>query len=194
MKLKKLFGKEKPSFYTSLNPDYKAFEIGEWTYGKPKILSWNDGATLKIGKFCSIADEVVIMLGGEHRADWITTYPFNIFFEEARHITGHPSTKGDVIIENDVWIGRNVLILSGVHIGNGAVIAARSVVTKDVDPYTIVGGNPARPLRKRFDDDLVRELLEIEWWNWPLEKIRESIPFLLSADIQGLTKRWQSDE
>jgi len=186
MRLRKLFRKEKPSFYTSLNPAYKEFDIGEWTYGRPKILSWSDGATLKIGKFCSIADKVVIMLGGEHRVDWVTTYPFNILFEEASQITGHPATKGDVIIDNDVWIGRNVLILSGVHIGSGAVIAARSVITKDVDPYTIVGGNPAHPIRKRFSEDLIGKLLEIQWWNWPIDRIKKNIPLLLSGDIQTL--------
>jgi len=192
----KLFKKKKRrlSFYMSLNPEYAAFDIGEWTYGKPKILAADDGATLKIGKFCSIAGDVTIILGGEHRIDWISTYPFNILFEEAKHITGHPTTKGDVIIDNDVWIGENAFVLSGVHIGNGAVIAARSVVTKDVEPYTIVAGNPAHPIRKRFQADIIETLLEIEWWDWPLEKIKENIQVLLSADIQSLMEIKQRNE
>jgi acetyltransferase-like isoleucine patch superfamily enzyme len=181
-----VFKKKKPSFYMSSNPDYADFDVGNWTYGKPKILASNQGATLKIGKFCSIGGDVKIMLGSEHRIDWISTYPFNILFEEAKNIPGHPATKGDVIIDNDVWIGEGAFILSGIHIENGAVIAARSVVTKDVEPYTIVGGNPARPLRKRFDNETIEKLLEIEWWNWPLEKIKKNIPHLLSGDIQPL--------
>lgn len=169
------------------NPEYAEFDIGEWTYGRPKVLSWNEGATLKIGKFCSIAGDVTIMLGGEHRADWITTYPFNIFFKEAKHITGHPATKGDVIVHNDVWIGEGSFILSGIHIGNGAVIAAKSVVTKDVEPYTIVGGNPAHPIKRRFSEEFIEKLLEIQWWNWPIEKIKENVCLLLSDDVQALT-------
>ena len=168
------------------NPEYSAFNIGEWTYGRPTVLSHNDGATLKIGKFCSIAGNVTILLGGEHRIDWITTYPFNVFFSEAKHLRGHPATKGDVIINNDVWIGEGAFILSGIHIGNGAVIAAKSVVTKDVEPYTIVGGNPAQKIRKRFPDHVIEELLDIQWWDLPMEKIKESIPLLLSNDVKAL--------
>lgn len=194
MRLRKLFRKKKPSFYTSLNPDYNEFEIGEWTYGRPKILASNEGATLKIGKFCSIGGDVKILLGSEHRIDWISTYPFNILFEEAKNITGHPTTKGDVIIGNDVWIGENAFILSGIHIEDGAVIAAGSVVTKDVEPYTIVGGNPACLLRKRFDNESIRKLLEIEWWNWPLEKIEKNIPHLLSGDVQALMATQEANE
>lgn len=178
----------------SLNPDYAAFEVGEWTYGKPKILAADDGGTLKIGKFCSIAGGVTIILGGEHRIDWISTYPFNVLFEEAKHIIGHPTTKGDVIIDHDVWIGENAFILSGVHIGSGAVIAARSVVTKDVEPYTIVAGNPAHSIRKRFQADIIETLLEIKWWDWPLEKIKENIPILLSGNIQSLMEIQQRKE
>jgi len=187
MKLRRLFEKKKPSFYMCQNPEYADFDIGEWTYGRPNILSQDQGATLKIGKFCSIAGDVTIMLGGEHRIDWITTYPFNIFFKEAKHLTGHPATKGDVIINNDVWIGEGAFILSGICIGNGAVIAARSVVTKDVKPYTIVGGNPAHEIKKRFPDEIIEKLLQIQWWNWPIEKIKENIPLLLSGDVQALT-------
>ena len=141
---------------------------------------------LKIGKFCSIANDVQIFLGGNHRIDWITTYPFSVLnsWPEAKDIKGHPCTKGDVIIGNDVWIGRKTLILSGVTIGDGAIVGARSVVTKDVAPYSIVAGNPAKLIRKRFDEKTIEKLLEIKWWDWNLEKIKKNLPLLLSNNIE----------
>lgn len=162
-------------------------QIGDYTYGSPKVFHWGENAKLYIGKFCSIADEVSIFLGGNHRHDWITTYPFPAFTDkwpEANNIKGHPATKGDVIIGNDVWIGYGATILSGVKIGDGAVIAARAVVTKNVDPYSIVGGNPARFIKKRFEDDLVEKLLDVEWWDWPIDKIRKYIDVLCSNNIE----------
>ncbi len=113
---------------------------GEYTYGIPTVLRYENNAKLFIGKFCSIADGVVIFLGGEHRTDWITTYPFSMLWEEAREIKDHPSTKGDVIIENDVWIGRYATILSGVTIGSGACIGAKSFISCDVPPYSVFVG------------------------------------------------------
>lgn len=163
---------------------YKLYEIGLWTYGSPKIYSWGESATLKIGNYCSIGDGVAIMLGGEHRTDWVTTYPFNMLWSEGAGIEGHPATKGDVVIGHDVWIGQEAYILSGVHIGNGAVIAARSVVTKDVEPYSIVGGVPAKRLRYRFSPSIIEQLQKIAWWNWPEEDIAAAIPYLLSQDIE----------
>lgn len=141
-------------------------------------------ARLEIGKFCSIAEGVKIFLGGNHRVDWITTYPFPAllhYWPEASGITGHPSTRGDVIIGNDVWIGTDAIILSGVKIGDGAVIGAGAVVTQDVNPYSIVIGNPAREIRRRFSDAMVDKLLEIRWWDWPPAKIRENLDFLCST-------------
>lgn len=126
-------------------------EIGDFTYGKPKILYYDASTKLKIGKFCSISDEVTIVLGGNHRYDWVTTYPFSALYKEwpeASGIIGHPASKGDIVIGNDVWIGFGSIILSGVKIGDGAVIGAGSVVTKDVLPYTIAGGNPAVEIKK----------------------------------------------
>ncbi|RMF50089.1 MAG: antibiotic acetyltransferase [Anaerolineae bacterium] len=169
---------------TRTHPGFRAFDIGEYTYGIPKVYSWGEGATLRIGKFCSIAPGVVILLGGEHRVDWVTTYPFNVLFPEARQFTGHPKTKGDVVIGHDVWIGRDSLILSGVTVGNGAVIAARSVVTSNVPPYAIAGGNPARILRSRFTTEQIAALEKTGWWNWPRERIVEALPYLLSDDIE----------
>lgn len=167
------------------NGRFSEYEIGEWTYGKPQVLSWKDDATLKIGRFSSISQGVTILLGGDHRVDWITTYPFNVLFPKAQRFPGHPSSKGDVTIGNDVWIGREALILSGVEIGDGAVIASRSVVTKRVAPYSIVGGNPARHIKFRFTESQINELQDIAWWNWTLAEIEEAWPLLLSPDIEA---------
>ncbi len=161
------------------------YEIGDYTYGVPNLLFGLD-ARLKIGKYCSIAAGVAIFLGGNHRVDWVTTYPFSDLPEtwgEAAGIPGHPSTKGDVKIGNDVWLGLNSVIMSGVTIGNGCVVAAFSVVTKDVPPYTIVGGNPARVIKTRFSEEQIKYLELIKWWDFPEAKLRELIPYLLSTDI-----------
>ncbi|MDT8903497.1 CatB-related O-acetyltransferase [Anaeroselena agilis] len=171
------------SFFLSQNELYRGYDIGDWTYGSPTIFSWDEGATLKIGRFCSIADGVEIMLGGEHRSDWVTTYPFSAICEQAHCFPGHPKSKGDVIIGNDVWIGSKALILSGVRIGDGAVVGAHSVVAKDVAPYSIVAGNPARLCRLRFDEQVIKKLLKIAWWEWPFAKIMEAWPLLLSSNI-----------
>jgi len=163
--------------------------IGDYTYGKPKVLHWGEDAKLKIGKFCSIADEVVIFLGGNHRTDWVTTYPFPVLvsdWPEAGLIKGHPGTKGDVVVGNDVWIGYGATILSGTVIGDGAVIGARSVVTKNVEAYAIVAGNPAREIKKRFNQSQIERLLEIKWWEWSIEKIKKNIKLLCSGDIDNL--------
>lgn len=180
--------------FLNQNDAYKDYDIGDWTYGTPTVLSWGEDARLKIGRFCSIANGVEIMLGGEHRSDWVTTYPFSVFCKDAEGFTGHPKSKGDVIIGNDVWIGTGALILSGVKIGDGAVIGARSVVTRDVAPYAIVAGNPAKLLRLRFAEEVVGELLRIAWWEWPLEKIAEAWPLLLSDKICEFIQTYRSPE
>lgn len=174
--------KEKTEF-TAGNLKYKKYEIGRFTYGEPLIVGWNECSTLKIGSFCSIAGKVTIFLGGEHRSDWVTTYPFNVIFNEFKDIKGHPRTKGDVIIGNDVWIGSGVTILSGVTIGDGAVIGASAVVAKSVEPYSIVVGNPARVVKKRFSEEIISKLIKIKWWNWDIDKIKENIPMMLNKDI-----------
>lgn len=171
--------------------------VGPYTYGheKIKIIHSNEGKTLHIGKFCSIADGVIVFLGSNHRVDWITTYPFGHInksnFPKIQVNTGHPISKGDVIIGNDVWVATNATILSGVKIGDGAVIAASSVVTKDVPPYTIVAGNPAKIIRKRFDDETITKLLKIKWWDLNQDKINEISDILCSPDINKLIKYFE---
>jgi acetyltransferase-like isoleucine patch superfamily enzyme len=159
--------------------------IGKYTYDLPLV--WNqDDVKLYIGNFCSIAEGVKILLGGNHRIDWVTTYPFghrhtNIF--NKFNGIGHPSTKGDVIIGNDVWIGEGAKIMSGVIIGDGAVIANDSHVVKNVEPYSIVGGNPAKFIKYRFESEQIEKLLKIQWWNWDDSKINEFTPLLCNEDI-----------
>ena len=128
----------------------------------------------------------MILLGGEHRTDCATTYPFSVTWgkKNGKHIN-NGTTKGDVIIGNDVWIGTDAIIMSGVTIGDGAVIGARSLVIKDVPPYTIYAGSPARFIRKRFDDETIRRLMEIKYWDWTEEKIEQMLPLLLSPDVHA---------
>jgi acetyltransferase-like isoleucine patch superfamily enzyme len=167
------------------NPQYRNYEVGEGTYGYPEINFYDAGAKLIIGKYCSFAPKVTILLGGEHHHDWVSSYPFSLMQEEASELPGYPMTKGDVAIGNDVWIGYEALILSGVTIGDGAVIAARSLVAKNVEPYSIVGGVPAKHLRFRFDQETVNELMRIRWWDWTSAEIHSAMPKLQSPNMQA---------
>jgi len=180
-----------PVEFTANLKSYSSYEIGEWTYGRPTIIEFGEGATLHIGRFCSIAAGVKIFLGGEHRVDWVTTYPFNVMLRQEKQFPGHPHTKGNVFIGNDVWIGNDVLILSGVTIGDGAVVGAGSVVTKNVPAYSIVAGNPARLIRSRFPEDVVRDLENIAWWTWDMSDIKSALPWLLSDDIHAFIARYK---
>ena len=152
---------------------------------------WHQGSTLQIGDFCSIAENVTILLGGNHPTDWISSFPFGVVFEEfkERYYQYPKLSKGSVIIGNDVWIGLNTIILSGVTIGDGAIVAAGSVVTKNVEPYAIVGGNPAKLLKKRFSDEAISKLLAIQWWNWEIDKIKENLDLILSDRIDPFIDR-----
>lgn len=159
--------------------------VGRFTYGfeNMQVLQWGEGASLKIGGFCSIASGLKVVLGGNHRADWITTFPFGHIFQNelgGEDIVGHPQTKGDVSIGNDVWLGRNVTIMSGISIADGAIIAANSTVVKDVGAYQIWGGNPAKLIKSRFDDEIIAELIKLKWWDFPVEKIKKITPILSS--------------
>jgi len=178
-----------------LKDNLKGYEVGEYSYGSPKVYDWHDGTKLKIGNFCSFATGVQILLSGEHHYEYISSFPFvcnpdfNINADptkETENIASYIKSKGDVTIGNDVWVGWNAMIMSGVTIGDGAVIGAGSVVTKDVEPYAIVGGTPARIIKKRFDDETIKRLLEIKWWNWDLQKIKENIYLLNSINVKDL--------
>lgn len=163
--------------------------VGAWTYGRPKVRFPESGARLTIGRYGSIADGVEILLGGNHRTDWATTYPFPALpglWPEAAGIAGSDATRGDVAIGHDVWLGSQSMVLSGVAIGTGAVVAARAVVTRDVPPYAIVGGNPARVLRLRFDEARIAALLASRWWDLPRETVTELLPLLMSERIDEL--------
>ena len=146
---------------------------------------------LKIGKFCSIACGAKFLFNSaNHTVKSLTTYSFPIFFEEwgldVRDITTAWDNKGDIVIGNDVWIGYEAVIMSGVTIGDGAIIGTRAVVTKDVPPYTIVGGVPAKQIRKRFSEETISELLELKWWDWTFEKISQNIEFIKNGDLKHL--------
>lgn len=146
---------------------------------------------LIIGKFCMIASDVkFIMNGANHLTDSLSTYPFAIFgngWENAMEGKTYPQ-KGDINIGNDVWIGYNATIMSGVTIGDGAIIAANSTVIKDVEPYSIVGGNPAKEIKKRFSKAVILKLLELQWWNWDIEKITRNIQNLTGAEIEKIVE------
>ena len=164
--------------------DLKSHQIGAWTYGRPDCRYQSFGNTkLKIGKFCSIAPDVRILLAGEHPTTTVSTYPFNYMFNDGDKLPRNNGSKGDIVIGNDVWIGDGVLILSGVTIGDGAVIAARAVVTRNVVPYSIVGGVPAKIIKMRFDQLTIQELIKIAWWDWPIEKINDEIASLSSENL-----------
>jgi acetyltransferase-like isoleucine patch superfamily enzyme len=159
-------------------------EVGIHTYGAENLnlLFRNSGKKVVVGKFCSIGPRVTIFMGGGHRTDWITTYPFgHVFLDKwgSKTYEGHPTTRGDVQIGNDVWIGRGATLMSGISVGDGAVIAANSHVTKDVPPFAIVGGNPASVIRYRFSPEVANRIADICWWDFPDEVILQ-IKHLLS--------------
>ena len=146
---------------------------------------------LIIGKFCSIACSAKFLFNsGNHKMASLSTYTFPLFFEEwdleKENVAQAWDQKGDIIIGDDVWIGYEAVVLSGVTIGDGAVIGCRAVVTKDIPPYTIVGGVPAKPIRKRFDEETIKELQKIKWWDWPEEKIAGKIPAIQAGDLEEL--------
>lgn len=190
-------------------PSRSNVEIGDYTYYSDNNNSPENfyehiqhhyeflGDKLIIGKFCAIAEGVTfIMNGANHRMDGFTTYPFNIFaggWEKVTPTVEQLPFKGDTIIGNDVWIGQYVTIMPGVKIGDGAIIAANATVTQNVEPYTIVGGNPAKSIRKRFSDEMIELLLKLQWWNWNEEKIFANLEDLVSANDIGTLRRLLED-
>ncbi len=148
------------------------------------------GDQLIIGKFCAIASDVkFIMNGGNHRTDWLTNYPFPIFGNGWESVMPDAwPFKGNTVIGNDVWIGYGATIMPGIKIGDGAIIGAQAVVTRDVPPYTIVGGNPAKEIRKRFEDSMIEDLLNIRWWDWDIQKITRHLHAICGADIGALRR------
>lgn len=165
---------------------------GKYTYGpEPNIKFAENGRYASFGKFCSLAPNLTIYLGGNHRIDWVTTYPFGHIHQSVFDTfcgKGHPATHGNVVVGNDVWIGENVTIMSGITIGDGAVVAGGSRVVKDVEAYTLVGGNPARYIRHRFTQEQIDALLKIKWWEWPDEKINQYASLLCNNDVDRFIK------
>jgi len=172
----------------------KRYEIGEWTHGHfgLTILS-PEGGQLRVGKFSSIARGVKIMLGGEHRTNWISTYAFPALVPgaEAYRSKAFAHSKGDVTIGNDVWVGIDSIIMSGVTLADGMIVGAGSVVRRSFPPYSIIAGNPASLAGYRFPKEIIDELVKIRWWDWPLDKIREAFPLLLSENVEQFVNQYR---
>ena len=167
--------------------------VGRHTYpARPTVLEFQTYSTrLDIGAFCSIASEVLFVLDAEHRPDWVTTFPVRVQMSlPGGGADGHPTSKGDITVGNDVWIGTRATILSGVTIGDGAVVGAGTVVARDVPPYGIVVGNPARLVRTRFNDAQIAALLRIAWWHWPDDVIEERAGLLCNPDVDAFIERF----
>ena len=181
------------TIYNDFVHDPRDFEINNVLYHYPI-----NGDKLKIGRYCSIAcGSKFLFTSGNHALASLSTYTFPIFYEEwgldAKDICGAWDNKGDIIVGNDVWIGFEAVILSGVTIGDGAIIGARAVVTKDVPPYTIVGGVPAKPIRKRFDDRTIEKLLSSRWWDRDETTVKKAIPAIRSGNVDALEKALNND-
>lgn len=155
----------------------------------------DDVDKLIIGSFCSIGTGAAFMMAGNqgHRNDWISTFPFFFMPEEPAFADAMNAYQpaGDTVVGNDVWIGAEAMIMPGIRIGHGAMIGSRALVTRNVEPYTVVGGNPARPIRKRFPEEDIAMLLEMAWWDWPIEQIKAAMPLLCSGDIKALNTFWK---
>jgi acetyltransferase-like isoleucine patch superfamily enzyme len=162
------------------------------------IISWSDDYKVSIGKYCSIGRDCNFFLHANHRADWITTSsqlwgPVTPEIADLHMSMGHPTCKGDIKVGNDVWIGAKSTIMSGIKISDGAIVGAGSTVTKDVPPYAIVAGNPAKVVKYRFTEEQIEKLLKIKWWEWNEDKIREIAMELWSTDIDNFIKKYSND-
>jgi acetyltransferase-like isoleucine patch superfamily enzyme len=168
-------------------------EWGAHSYGDPRVLVWRSpivgrvGGRVKVGKYCSIAGGVQMLTDGNHRTDWLSTYPFRTRWDmPGRDRDGFPTPSDDITIGNDVWIGQDAMILPGVTIGDGAVVAARALIARDVRPYAIVAGNPQREIRRRLSEEQIEILLQVRWWDWPEEKVRRNVHLLCSDNADAL--------
>ncbi len=153
---------------------------------------------LIVGAFCSIGSGAAFIMAGNqgHRADWISTFPF-FWDTDTPEFSGAANgylPAGDTVIGNDVWIGAEAMFMPGVKIGHGAVVGARAVVTRDVEPYAVVAGNPAREIRKRFSEERIAMLLEMAWWDWPAETLKQAMPLMTSGDVEALYAWWKERE
>lgn len=174
------------TFYNDFVNDPRDFEKNNVLYQYPV----NQDA-LRIGKYCSIACGVkFIFTSANHSLKSLATYPFGVCFEEwgleGKDITKAWDNKGDIVIGNDVWIGYEAVIMQGVHIGDGAIIGTRALVTKDVPPYTIVGGVPAKPIRRRYDEATIQKLQALKWWDWPDEKVKKYVKEIMEGKLEAL--------
>ena len=176
----------------SADVDGPIIQRGSFTYGAPHVQFYEgDTGTVRIGAYTSIANEVVLIPGGNHRTDWVSTFPFRAVFRlPGAFEDGHPASRGDIEIGNDVWIGRGATVLSGVTVGDGAVIGAEAVVSSSVRPYAMVVGNPAREIRRRFTDAQVDALLRIAWWDWSEQLVRERVAHLNGDTIGEFIERF----
>ncbi|MEY8296972.1 MAG: CatB-related O-acetyltransferase [Emergencia timonensis] len=174
------------TMYNDFRDDPTLFEHNNVLYHYPI----NDDK-LMIGKFCSIACGAKFLFNSaNHTMNSLSTYPFPLFFEEwgldRKDVASSWDHKGDIVIGNDVWIGYEAVVMAGVTIGDGAIIGTRAVVTKDVPPYMIVGGIPARPIKKRFSEETIEKLLDLQWWDWPREKLAENIEAIKNGCIEQI--------
>jgi len=167
--------------------------VGRWSYGNPKIYRWDFKSKLIIGNFCSLGPEIKIYLGGNHRTDWLTTFPFpaNQFlknFDKAKKIKNFHHSRGNIRIGNDVWIGGHSIILSGSLIGDGCVIGAGSLVTGKLDPYCIYAGNPIKKIRNRFRKAIIKKIIQTNWWNLDDQIINDISKYLCSNNYKAFFK------
>ncbi len=177
-------------YYTNRVLQHPQLSVGDFTYGVPDIRWLQQGINISIGKFCSISSEVVFIMGGNHRADWISQYPFPNLVSNWPQARGLPTpvSRGHLTIGHDVWIGNGATIMSGITIGNGAVIGARAVAAKDVPPYAVVVGNPARVVKYRFTPEKIAALQRIAWWDWPVDIIEKHADLLCSVHVDALER------
>ena len=172
--------------------------IGKYTYGFKGVTvrRYTSTELLEIGSFCSIANGVTIFLGGNHRSDWITTFPFGHIFQNklgGNDIVGHPASNGGVTIGNDVWLGYGVTIMSGITIGDGAVISANAHVVKNVEAYEVVGGNPAKHIKFRFEERVIYMLLKLRWWELEDSEIKRIAPQISKEPTEQLIQKLLSE-